>query len=208
MVNRVDYVELGLACAEACKVLARGTEGRQAGQLSQAVLDAIEQLMTWVGPRDVYAGRSTHHALNRRTVTEIQRKIIKRGKRNVVSRLFHVNDEEAIATWRLGINRITHVFNVRPATSVWPSLTFRSQTDFGTNTHVIVPANHRDTATTHTIASDVRRDTPNADTTVPDIRHEVSKSHAIVSDVHRNALRSREDANQAVSTSCTLPVIE
>ena len=46
MVNRVDYVELGLACAEACKALARGTEGRRGDQLSQAVLDAIEQLMT------------------------------------------------------------------------------------------------------------------------------------------------------------------
>jgi len=45
MVNRVDYVELGLACAEACKTLARGTDGRRV-ELSQAVLDAIEQLIT------------------------------------------------------------------------------------------------------------------------------------------------------------------
>jgi len=155
-------------------------------------------------------------------VAEIQRKIVKRGKRNVVSRVFHANDEEAIVAWRLGINSIIHVFNVRPATSVWPSLTFRSQTDFGVNTHVIVPANHRDTANTHTIVSDVRHDTPNADTTVPDIRHNASKTHTIasgdrneatntrtiVSDVRRNTLRSREDANQAVSTSCTPPIIE
>jgi len=46
MVNRVDYVELGLACAEACKALARGTGGRRADQFSQAVLDAMEQLIT------------------------------------------------------------------------------------------------------------------------------------------------------------------
>jgi len=46
MVNRVDYVELGLACAEACKALARGMGGRRADRLSQAVLDAIEQLTT------------------------------------------------------------------------------------------------------------------------------------------------------------------
>ena len=155
-------------------------------------------------------------------MAEIQREIIKRGKRNVVSRVLHANDEEAIAAWKLGINRITHVFNVRPTTFVWPSLTFRSQTDFGINTHVIVPANHRDTANAHTIVSDVRRDTPNADTPVPDIHHDVSKTHAIVSevrneatntrpivsDVRRNTLRSREDTNQAVSTSCTLPTIE
>jgi len=140
-------------------------------------------------------------------VAEIQRKIIKRGKRNVVSRLFHANDEKAIANWRLGINRILHVFNVRPATSVWPSLTFCSQTDLGTNIHVTVSDNHRDTANTHTIVSGVRRDTPNAGTTVPDIRHDVSKPHAIVSDVHRNTLRSHEDTNRAVSTSCALPII-
>ena len=46
MVNREDCVELGLACADVCKALERGLEGRQADQLGQSVLEAIEQLET------------------------------------------------------------------------------------------------------------------------------------------------------------------
>ena len=62
-----------------------------------------------------------HLSLNRRAVAEIQRSIIERGKRNVISRHFHAkNDKEAIATWRSDLNRILHVFNVRSATSALP----------------------------------------------------------------------------------------
>ena len=46
MVNEADIIELGLACADACKALARGTDGRRVDQLSRSVLDAIEQLTT------------------------------------------------------------------------------------------------------------------------------------------------------------------
>jgi hypothetical protein len=52
--------------------------------------------------------------LNRRTLAEIQGKVVKRGKRNHVSRLFHAkNDKEAIAAWRQDLNKILHIFNVR-----------------------------------------------------------------------------------------------
>ena len=67
---------------------------------------------------DEYAGQSTHQAVNCRTVAEIQRNIVERGKRNAVTRLFHVkNDKEAVTTWKLDLNRILHVFNVRSVTS-------------------------------------------------------------------------------------------
>ena len=46
MANRTDYVELGLACAEVCKALDRGMNGRQMNELSQSVFEAIEQLTT------------------------------------------------------------------------------------------------------------------------------------------------------------------
>jgi hypothetical protein len=46
MVNRTDYVELGLACAGVCKSLDRGTDGRRADQLNQSVFEAIERLAT------------------------------------------------------------------------------------------------------------------------------------------------------------------
>ena len=50
MTNRTDYVELGLACADVCKALDRGMNGRKLDDLSQSVREAIEQLMTWVEP--------------------------------------------------------------------------------------------------------------------------------------------------------------
>ena len=46
MANRTDYVELGLACAEVCKTLDRGMNGRRMDELSQSVFEAIEQLTT------------------------------------------------------------------------------------------------------------------------------------------------------------------
>ena len=44
MVSKVDYVELGLTCAGVCETLNRGIDKRRADQLSQSVLEAIEQL--------------------------------------------------------------------------------------------------------------------------------------------------------------------
>ena len=44
MINKVDYVDLGLSCAEVCKALVQGTNGGRVDQPSQSVLTAIEQL--------------------------------------------------------------------------------------------------------------------------------------------------------------------
>ena len=61
----------------------------------------------------------THDAMNRRTVAEIQRRIVKQGGRNGASRLFHTkNDKEMIATWRADLATVLHVFNVRSVGSV------------------------------------------------------------------------------------------
>ena len=46
MINEMEYVDLGLACADVCKTLDRGLKGRRADELNKAVLDAIEQLKT------------------------------------------------------------------------------------------------------------------------------------------------------------------
>jgi hypothetical protein len=48
MINKSDYVELGLACADVCKALDRGVKGRRVDELSQSALEAIEQLTTSV----------------------------------------------------------------------------------------------------------------------------------------------------------------
>ena len=42
MANKLDYVELGLACADVCSALDRGM--RQTNELSRSVYEAIEQL--------------------------------------------------------------------------------------------------------------------------------------------------------------------
>ena len=46
MINEADYVDLGLACAEVCRALDRGMNGRRVDKLSRSVLEAIEQLTT------------------------------------------------------------------------------------------------------------------------------------------------------------------
>jgi len=46
MISKLDYVELGLACADVCRALDRGMSGRQPDGLSRPVCEAIEQLTT------------------------------------------------------------------------------------------------------------------------------------------------------------------
>ena len=46
MLNKLDYIELGLACADVCKALDRGVNGRRLDEISQSVGEAIEQLTT------------------------------------------------------------------------------------------------------------------------------------------------------------------
>ena len=48
MLNKIEYVELGLACADVCKALHRGMGGKKMGDLSQSVREATNQLTTWV----------------------------------------------------------------------------------------------------------------------------------------------------------------
>ena len=63
-------------------------------------------------------------ALDRRTVAGIQEKIIEKGGRSLLSRLAHAkSDKETITAWKLDLNRILHVFNVRSVITVWLSLT-------------------------------------------------------------------------------------
>jgi len=48
--NELDYVELGLSCADICRALDRGMNEKRLNDLSRPVCDAINQLMTWVEP--------------------------------------------------------------------------------------------------------------------------------------------------------------
>ena len=44
MADEQDYMDLGRSCADVCKALERGLEGRRSDELSRPVLEAIEQL--------------------------------------------------------------------------------------------------------------------------------------------------------------------
>lgn len=64
-----------------------------------------------------------YQGLNRRTVAEIQKRIIDQGKRHPVSRVLHTKtDRDMIAVWRQDLNRILQIFNVRSIGPAWPSL--------------------------------------------------------------------------------------
>ena len=46
MTNETDYVELGLACAEVCRALDRGLDGKRLNEIKNSVCEAINQLTT------------------------------------------------------------------------------------------------------------------------------------------------------------------
>ena len=46
MVNEADYVDVGLFCADICRALDRGMNGKKLDDLSRSVCDAINQLTT------------------------------------------------------------------------------------------------------------------------------------------------------------------
>ena len=50
MANKSDYVELGLACANVCKALDRGMNGKKLEDLNESVREAINELTMWVEP--------------------------------------------------------------------------------------------------------------------------------------------------------------
>ena len=65
------------------------------------------------------AKRSTYRSLNRRTLTEIQKRVTKRGKRSAALRfILSKDDKDKIAVWKQDLVRVLHVFNVRSTGSV------------------------------------------------------------------------------------------
>ena len=90
---------------------------------------------------------------------EIKRKVTKRTKRNVVSRLVHARDDkDTIAAWKLDLNRILHVFNVRSAVFTQLSLTVPLQTELAINTHVTVSEMHHNVSGIRSDVSKIREE--------------------------------------------------
>ena len=138
MANKSDYVELELACADVHKALYQGMDGKKLVDLSQSVREAIEQ-----PTRLVASGVCIVHdpltTPNRSTVAEIQADVVGKGERRLFSRLVHAkNDKETIAAWKLDLNRILHVFNVRLVDFTWLSPMVSFQAELVINIHVAV----------------------------------------------------------------------
>ena len=118
MANEQDYVDIGLSCAGVCKALERGMDGKKLDDVSKSVCDAINQLTMWVELVIYISCSSTYHELDRRTVADIQQKVMKRSGRHRISRFFHSRDDkDAIAAWKSDLNWILRVFDVRSAPS-------------------------------------------------------------------------------------------
>ena len=119
--------------------------------------------------------------VNHRTVAEIQRKAVKRGKRSAVSRLLHAKyDKDVIAAWKLDLNRILHVFNVCSIVSLRLLLTVRVQTELAINTHGVVSDVHRGVVNTHAMVSELRRDLLESQERIDDQHQLVSNIHTLV----------------------------
>lgn len=54
MIDEVDYVELGLACANVCTTLGRQLDGKQSDRLNDSMYEAINHLTTLVNSTDMY----------------------------------------------------------------------------------------------------------------------------------------------------------
>jgi hypothetical protein len=50
MADDMDYVGLGLSCADVCRALGRGINGKKLEEFSQSLYDAANQLTLWVEP--------------------------------------------------------------------------------------------------------------------------------------------------------------
>jgi len=109
----------------------------------------------------------------------------------VIIRHFHArNDKDKIAAWKLDLNSILHVFNVRSMTSVRQPLTRYPQTELVINTHITVSETHATVSETHAT---------------------VSETHAIVSEIHRTVVKGQESndsMNLLVSDPRTLSTTE
>ena len=114
MANEQDFIDLALACADICKALERGMDGKKLEDFSKSVCDAINQLTMWVELALYISCLPVYRVIGDRTVTEMQTKIIKRSERHTVSRFLRARtDKDTIAGWKLDLNRILVVFNVR-----------------------------------------------------------------------------------------------
>ena len=92
-------------------------------------------------------------------MAQIQRSVVKLGKRNAISRLFYAKgDKDTIAAWHSDLDRILQVFKVRSTVpSLLALLTIDFQTELVIHTHVEVTETRHDVAYIREVVSDIQR---------------------------------------------------
>ena len=119
-------------------------------------------------------------------MADIQKYMIKRGKRNAISRFRHEKkDNEVIATWMRSLDKIRRDFEVCFFVLTRRLLTFRFQTELAMKTAVNVSDSYDGVASTG----------------VPEV-FDTSNTHPTISQVHgglandrKDALKNRDNAN-------------
>ena len=100
--------------------------------------------------------RLAHRDFGCRRVAEINTGVIKLGTRDPMSRIRHARSErDAIAVWRLELNRILHVFNVRFIASLLISLTIYFQAELVVNTLAADPNTQNVASENNSIVAEV-----------------------------------------------------
>ena len=114
MVNDQDCVGLGILCAEVCNALRRGAGAKRKEELSEPVRNAIDRLERCVYPAMHTLNPSTNRGFGHRSILEIERKMKKYAEKNrVVKYITASNVKSKIAGWRLELNGILQIFDVR-----------------------------------------------------------------------------------------------
>ena len=115
-------------------------------------------------------------------MVEIQKHIVRQGKRSVFSRPFHTNDDsETIAAWRSDLDRIRNVVEVRSFASAFCLKIvnyFCLQTELATGPDANDPTVLQGNSDAHATASDPHDDASNPG--VPENRRDDSKTSVIV----------------------------
>ena len=88
--------------------------------------------MSYTGGGGLDTSLTTPSRSRRRTLAGIQSKVTDRSNQNAISRAFHAkSDSQMIASWKMDLNRILLIFNVRSVVLEWSTLIVHSQAELG-----------------------------------------------------------------------------
>ena len=121
MINEDDYVDLRLTCNSVCAALYRRLKGKWLSELSGSVAEASSQLTLWVERKVVGLGASLTIPSNSSQDTGRYPKQGCNAERTEsnLSSFPREKDSQKIAGWRVDLNGILLVLNVRSTIFVY-----------------------------------------------------------------------------------------